>query len=151
MLSRASAAVAMFALSSFAAHQELAVLRYRRVLDQGEDCRRQPALGTVDVRRSTRLVHRIHRRFPTNRQIHPGFRLLATECRPERMILCFQRCDVSVIPSLTLGVSFATGRTRTIFFPKDGIVHSVRERLMLQVLRVQSLRQSEFVGTRGDF
>ena len=50
-----------------AARQEFAILRHRRVLDHGEDCRGRTALGAIDVRRPTRLVHWVYRRLPADR------------------------------------------------------------------------------------
>lgn len=121
---------------SFVANQELMILRCRRVLDQGENRWRRAALGAVDVRRFARLVHWVHWRFPTDCQIHPSLWLLAAERGPEQMTLCLQRRSINVILSLILGVSFAAGRTRAISFLENGVVHPVREWLMLQVFRV---------------
>jgi len=47
------------ALALLSTRQEFAILRRRRVLDHGKDRRGCAALGTVDMRRLTWLVHRV--------------------------------------------------------------------------------------------
>jgi len=127
--------------------QKLAILRHRSVLDHGKDRRSWATLGTVDVSRSARLIYRVYWRLPTDRQIHPSLRLLAAE-RGFKAIL-YSRCEICSILN-PLRVPFVAGQTSATSFPEDGIVHSIWEWLVLQILRVQSFRQNEFVDAGGN-
>lgn len=131
----------------FATREKLTILWHRYVLDHGKNRRSRAALGTVDVRRSARLVHRVYRRLPADCQVHSSFRLLATERGSEQAVLRSHCRGIRTI-WIPLCVPFAAGWTNATFFPKDGIVHPIRKRLVLQILRVQPLRQGEFVNAR---
>lgn len=134
-------------VSLLVTRQKLAIFRHWRVLDHGKDRRGWATLGTVDVRRSARLIYWIYWRLPANRQVHPGFRFLAAERGSEAIL--YPRCKIRSI-LIPLRVPFVAGRTSATSFPEDGVVHPIRERLVLQVLRVQPFRQSEFVDAGGD-